>query len=198
MVENEKRAIVAEADHCLCHAKPGTFAIMRTPDGNLWYVGAGTQSCVRFLRVRCGSRVYDEKRFRGILAIRDNPRKDVRWFVHYDLDNKQMPYIASSWDDHPDFSCVAIAEGPKNRDDRAPICVLSVFRGMDCAIVRAQDAEVAKALMLLEKPALPAVTGNFQDNSLPDDVTGGQEDLPIGTQHADPFFNNPVTNTMWI
>ena len=80
--EKEKRMIAAEADSCLCHAKRGTFAIMRVPDGGLWYVGPGTQSRVLFLRVQCRDCIYDKKNFPGILAIRDNPKKDAKWFVH--------------------------------------------------------------------------------------------------------------------
>ena len=204
MTEKDKRAITAEADSCLCHAKRGTFAIMRTPDGGLWYVGPGTQSHVLFLRVQCRDCIYDEKNFLGILAIRDNPKKDAKWFVHYTLDNKQAPYLASSWEDNLDFSCVAIVEGTKGSDgSNAPICVLAAFQGPECAIVRAQDAEIARALLLLSKPSLlaPMVNG-AQRNAMSDDedtLGATQDDLAVVDAWQEPsLFGSPDVNDMWI
>ena len=52
VVSSSYKDIIAEAERCFLRGKPGTFAVVRTPDGKLWYAAPGVQTSVRHLRIR--------------------------------------------------------------------------------------------------------------------------------------------------
>lgn len=141
--------IIAEAERCFLRGKPGTFAVVRTPDGKLWYAAPGVQTHVRHLRIRAFERSYDERSFTGTLIMRANRKKNEFWFVLYNSNDKTAPYIASSADEHMDFSCSIIAASPNipgGSDE--PIVVQSVFKDFGRIISRIQNDDVAEVLLL--------------------------------------------------
>ena len=149
VMSSSYKDIIAEAESCFLRGKPGTFAVVRTPDGKLWYAAPGVQTSVRHLRIRAFERCFDERSFTGTLIMRTNRKKNEVWFVLYDSTDKTAPYIASSADEHMDFSCSIIAASPHipGGSDEF-IVVQSVFKDFGKIISRIQNNDVAEVLLL--------------------------------------------------
>ena len=96
VVSSSYKDIIAEAENSFLRGKSGTFAVVRTPDGKLWYAAPGVQTAVNLLRLRICERTFDERSFAGILIIRANRKKGQYWFVFYNPDDKNASYNASS------------------------------------------------------------------------------------------------------
>ncbi len=149
VMSSSYKDIIAEAESCFLRGKPGTFAVVRTPDGKLWYAAPGVQTHVRHLRIRAFERSYDEQSFPGTLIMRANRKKNEFWFVLYDSTDKTAPYIASSADEHMDFSCSIIAASPHTPGGSdESIVVQSVFKDFGSIISRIQNNDVAEVLLL--------------------------------------------------
>ena len=149
VVSSSYKDIIAEAENSFLRGKSGTFAVVRTPDGKLWYAAPGVQTSVRHLRIRAFERCFDERSFTGTLIMRANRKKNEFWFVLYDSTDKTTPYIASSADEHMDFSCSIIAVSPHipGGSDES-IVVQSVFKDFGKIISRIQNDDVAEVLLL--------------------------------------------------
>lgn len=106
---------ISHACKCLSKGKPGTFALMRDPGGQLWYLSRGTQSKVLSLSLSYPGCTMDENNFQGTLIIRSDSDKEDPWYVL--LDNmKAQSYVISSNETDMFFSCSIVAEAPRFPD----------------------------------------------------------------------------------
>ena len=48
VVSSSYKDIIAEAENSFLRGKSGTFAVVRTPDGKLWYAAPGVQTAVKY------------------------------------------------------------------------------------------------------------------------------------------------------
>ena len=48
VVSSSYKDIIAEAENSFLRGKSGTFAVVRTPDGKLWYAAPGVQTAVQY------------------------------------------------------------------------------------------------------------------------------------------------------
>ena len=141
--------IIAEAERCFLHGKSGTFAVVRDFNGKLWYAGPGVQTDVKLLRLRICERSFDERSFTGILIIRTDPKKGQCWFVFYNPENKNAPYIASSVDENLDCTCSIVAVAPNIPGGiNEAIVVQAVFETYGKKVSRIQSNDVAQVLLL--------------------------------------------------
>lgn len=169
--------IIAKAQSTFLNGKRGTFAIVRTPENNkLWYAAPGVQSEIPFLRLRFRDSIIDETSFSGIAIIRSNPQKDKVWFAFYDPD-KKAPYIASSWDEFPDFSLTAVAAAPNIPDGcEEPITIQAVFSGTSSAVARVQNIDIARTTVLQAKH-LEDLHGELKTYVVNDSVPHDQDNV---------------------
>ena len=63
VVSSSYKDIIAEAENSFLRGKSGTFAVVRTPDGKLWYAAPGVQTAVNLLRLRICEHTFDERSF---------------------------------------------------------------------------------------------------------------------------------------
>lgn len=140
--------VISKAESAFLNGKRGTFALVRTPDGKIWYAGPGVQTAVLFLRIRFRDRVIDEDSFSGVLIIRADPKGEKEWFVFYNPNEKNMRYIASSWEGTLDFSLTAVAEAPESGSAKEPITIQAAFSGRYSAVSRVQNKAVCNAVIL--------------------------------------------------
>lgn len=141
--------IINNAEHAFLNGKRGTFAIVRTPDGSLWYAAPGVQTEVKFLRITLQDQLFDETSFTGTLIIRSNPKNGDQWFVLYNPDNAKSPYVASSHDEIHDFSLSAIANAPSIAGcTKEPITIQAAFHDSNSAVSRLQNADIARFVIL--------------------------------------------------
>ena len=146
---NDYQNIIAEAESCFLRGKTGTFAVVRTPDGKLWYAAPGVQTAVKLLRLRICERTFDERSFAGILIIRANRKKGQFWFVFYNPDDKNASYNASSADEHLDCDFSIVAAAPSNPGGNSEaIVVQAVFKNYGKMVSRIQSDDMAQVLLL--------------------------------------------------
>ena len=149
MTSNDYQNIIAEAESCFLRGKTGTFAVVRTPDGKLWYAAPGVQTAVNLLRLRICERTFDERSFAGILIIRANRKKGQYWFVFYNPDDKNASYNASSSDEHLDCDFSIVAAAPANPSGNSEaIVVQAVFKSYGKMVSRIQSNDVAQVVLL--------------------------------------------------
>ena len=129
------------------------YAIVRTPeDGKLWYAAPGVQSDVLLLRMYANGRAIDENSFSGTLIVRSDAKKDKRWFAYYICDDHKATYIASSWDEIPDFSLTAVVSAPNiPGGNEEPIVIRAGFTVRSSAVARVQNEDLARAVAVQEQ-----------------------------------------------
>lgn len=145
--------VIATAESAFLNGKRGTFAIVRMPeDGKLWYAAPGVQSDVLLLRMYANGRAIDENSFSGTLIVRSDAKKDQRWFAYYICDDHKATYIASSWDEIPDFSLTAVVSAPNiPGGNEEPIVIRAGFTARSSAVARVQNENLARAVAVQEQ-----------------------------------------------
>lgn len=141
--------VINNAERAFLNGKRGTFAIVRTLDGKLWYAAPGVQTEVTFLRMNLREKFFDENTVNATLIIRANPKSGEQWFVLYNPDNAKSPYIASSYDEINDFSLSAVAIAPNVPGcTKEPITIQAVFHDSNSAVSRLQNEDIARCVIL--------------------------------------------------
>lgn len=144
--------VIQTAEHAFLNGKRGTFAIVRTLDGNLWYAAPGAQTEVKYLRITLREQLFDETTFTGALIIRLNPKSGKQWFVLYNPDNTKSPYIASSYDEINDFSLSAIVNAPNIAEyPKEPITIQAAFHDSNGAVSRLQNEDIARFVIVQDQ-----------------------------------------------
>ena len=139
---------ITHACKCLYKGKSGTFALMRDPSGQLWYLSRGTQSKVLSLSLSYPGCTMDENSFQGTLIIRSDSDKEDPLYVLLD-DMKALSYVVSSNEKDMFFSCSIVAEAPQiSGCTTEPIAAIVCFSKDGNAVVRFNSLQLARALFI--------------------------------------------------
>lgn len=99
-----------------------------------------------------GGKRSDENSFSGTLIIRSDAKKDRRWFAYYICNDHKATYIASSWDEIPDFSLTAVVSAPNiPGGNEEPIVIRAGFTARSGAVARVQNEDLARAVAVQEQ-----------------------------------------------